>query len=72
MESEVTIPFWEKYTLSIEETALYFRIGENKLRRLISENEDAEYVLWNGNRPQIKRKKFESLINKLNSYKLYT
>ena len=63
----MTIPFWERYTLSIEEAAQYFRIGENKLRRLISENEDADYVLWNGNRPQIKRKKFENLIDKLNT-----
>ena len=67
LESVGTIAFWEKYTLSVEEAALYFRIGENKLRRLISENEDAEYILWNGNRPQIKRKKFESLIDKLNT-----
>ena len=31
----IDIPIWEKYTLSIEEAASYFRIGENKLRRLI-------------------------------------
>ena len=28
------IPVWEKYTLTIEEASKYFRIGENKLRRL--------------------------------------
>ena len=50
------------YTLSVEEAAVYFRIGENKLRRIISENRDADFILWNGNRPQIKRKKFEQLI----------
>ena len=60
------IPIWQKYTLTIEEAALYFRVGENKLRKLISENEDASYVLWNGNRPQIKRKKFEEFIDKVN------
>ena len=26
------IPVWEKYTLTIEEAARYFRIGEGKLR----------------------------------------
>lgn len=31
------IPVWEKYTLTIEEAARYFRIGEGKLRRLASE-----------------------------------
>ena len=60
------IPIWQKYTLTIEEAALYFRVGENKLRKLISENEDASYILWNGNRPQIKRKKFEEFIDKVN------
>ena len=60
------IPIWEKYTLTIEEAASYFRIGENKLRRIISENGNAEYILWNGNRPQIKRIKFEKLIDTIN------
>lgn len=59
------IPFWAKYTLTIEEAALYFRIGENKLRRLVSENKDAPYILWNGNRPQIKRMMFEKLVDSL-------
>ena len=57
------IPIWEKYTLTIEEAASYFRIGENKLRRLISEDKDAGYILWNGNRPQIKRVLFEKYID---------
>ena len=61
--SERDIPIWEKITLSVEEAAVIFRIGENKLRRIISENDDADFVLWNGNRPQIKRKKFEDYIN---------
>ena len=65
MNTTYNIPLWEKYTLSIEEAAAYFRIGENKLRRIISENENADYILWNGNRPQIKRKKFEIYIDNL-------
>ena len=43
------IPYWKKYTLSIEEAASYFRIGEGKLRKLVSDNPNAEYLLWNGN-----------------------
>lgn len=65
MSAAVTVPPWERYTLSVEEAAAYFRIGENKLRRIISENENADYILWNGNRPQIKRKKFEIYIDNL-------
>lgn len=60
------IPIWERYTLSVEEAAAYFRIGENKLRKIINEDKEADFILWNGNRPQIKRKKFESLIDRLN------
>ena len=67
MASAITIPLWERYTLSVEEAAAYFRIGENKLRKIISENENADYILWNGNRPQIKRKKFEQFVDKLNA-----
>lgn len=62
----VEIPVWEKYTLTIEEAAAYFRIGINKLRRIISEDPDADFILWNGTRAQIKRKKFEEYIDKLN------
>lgn len=65
-ESKLTIPFWERYTLSIEEAAAYFRIGENKLGKIISENKGADFVLWNGSRSQIQRKKFENYIDRLN------
>lgn len=60
------IPLWKKYTLSVEEASKYFRIGQEKLRRIINANEDAGFVLWNGNRPQIKRKQFEEFVDKLN------
>lgn len=60
------VPTWERYTLSVEEAAAYFRIGENKLRKIINEDHDASFILWNGNRPQIKRKIFEKLIDGLN------
>lgn len=61
------VPIWEKYTLTIEEAAKYFRIGENKLRRLAEENLNAGWVLQNGNRLQIKWKKFEKLIDELDA-----
>ena len=57
------VPIWEKYTLTIEEAAKYFRIGEGKLRKLAEENPSAPWVLMNGNRIQIKRKLFEKLID---------
>lgn len=61
------VPIWEKYTLTVEEAAAYFRIGENKLRQLVNEHPDAEYILWNGNRPQIKRILFGKMIDSINA-----
>ena len=61
------IPFWMKYTLTVEEAAQYFRIGEGKLRRIISEDKNADYLLWNGNRPQFKRTLFERYVDRLNA-----
>ena len=64
--SEIYVPISEKYTLTIEEASKYFRIGENKLRKLAEENLNASWVLMNGNRIQIKRKQFEKIIDTLN------
>jgi hypothetical protein len=58
------VPVWEKYTLSIEEAADYFRIGQRRLRQMVTDNPNADFVLSNGNRIQIKRKLFEQFIDK--------
>ncbi len=63
MNNNNDVPIWEKYTLTVEEAAKYFRIGESKLRKLAEENLNSGWVLMNGNRIQIKRKKFEQLID---------
>ncbi|MBS5932403.1 MAG: excisionase [Clostridiales bacterium] len=65
-ENKIDVPVWEKYTLTVEETSKYFRIGENKLRKLVDENVNANYLLWNGTRVQFKRKLFEQYIDKCN------
>ncbi|MBR6173058.1 MAG: phage holin [Eubacterium sp.] len=56
---KVDIPVWEKYMLSTEEASDYFHIGINKLRRIISLNPTAEWILWNGSHAYIKRRIFE-------------
>ena len=65
-QTENKVPIWFKYTLTIEEAAAYFRIGEVKMRHLVHENPNADYVLWNGNRAQIKRVLFEKAVDKMN------
>ena len=64
---QTDIPIWERYTLTIEEASKYFRIGENKLRRLAEENKNANLLIMNGNRIQIKRKQFEKIIDTLDA-----
>ncbi|HGD5992227.1 TPA: excisionase [Streptococcus agalactiae] len=64
---QTDIPIWERYTLTIEEASKYFRIGENKIRRLAEENKNANWLIMNGNRIQIKRKQFEKIIDTLDA-----
>lgn len=63
MAKDIVVPVWEKYSLSIEEAAVYFRIGENNIRNIINRNPDADFGFWNGNRKQIKRKLFEKYMD---------
>ena len=63
MAKDIVVPVWEKYSLSIEEAAVYFRIGENNIRNIINQNPDADFWFWNGNRKQIIRKLFEKYMD---------
>lgn len=63
MAKDIVVPVWEKYSLSIEEAAVYFRIGENNIRNIINQNPDVDFWFWNGNRKQIKRKLFEQYMD---------
>ncbi|MCO5475216.1 excisionase [Enterococcus gallinarum] len=65
--TKILIPTWEKYTMTIGEAAQYFRIGENKLRKLAEQNPPPDWVIMNGNRIQIKRKLFEKFIDQIDT-----
>jgi excisionase family DNA binding protein len=61
------IPFWKKYTLSVQEAAEYFGISDKKIRKIVDEHPNETFVLWNGTRPRIKRVQFEKYVDeKLN------
>lgn len=66
MKTERAIRFWERYVLTVEEAADYFHVGESKLRRIIDTDKGAPFLLWNGNRPLIKRTLFEKYIDQCN------
>lgn len=56
------VPLWEKATLTLEEAAEFSGIGIHKIREL-TDAKNCKFILWNGNRRLIKRKKFEEFID---------
>lgn len=62
-EGHTGVPLWEKYSLSIEEAAEYFGIGEKRLRSLLAENPGADFRLEVGTHVRIKREKFTQFLN---------
>ena len=57
------IPVWKRYALTITEAAEYYHIGENKLRMIVDEHPEADFIIMNGNRILIKRQKFEEYLD---------
>ena len=51
----------EKPCLTLEEAAIFFNIGVNKLREISNRNK-CEFVLWVGSKRLIKRKAFEAYL----------
>ena len=57
------IPYWEKYMMTLREAAEYFHIGEKKMRQIVDDNLDANFLLESGNRIMIKRRLFEEYLD---------
>lgn len=55
------VPIWEKSNLTLEEAAAYFGIGTAKLRQLTDE-ENCNFVLFNGSKRLIKRKQLDKYL----------
>ena len=55
----------DKFCLTIDEASEYFNIGEKKLRKLVSDNLDSGFIIQNGVKFLIKRKRFEDFLNDL-------
>lgn len=60
-----SVPTWEKYSLSVEEAAEYFGIGEKRLYALLHEHEGAAFILEVGSHLRIKRELFEKYLNEV-------
>ena len=57
----------DKFCLTIEEASAYFNIGENKLRKIVSDNLDSGFIIQNGVKFLVKRKQFEKFLDDLTS-----
>ena len=58
----------EKYILTIEEAAEYSGIGHNKIRDIIKDNPDLDFIIKRGGKQKqilIHRKKFENWVMQL-------
>ncbi len=65
MENQVQIK--DKFCLTIDEAAEYFNIGEKKLRKIVTENLHSDFVIQNGVKYLIKRKRFEAFLNEISA-----
>lgn len=62
---KIHIPIPQRYCLTVEEAAAYSLIGENRLRRIIDEDKNADFIIWCGRNARIKRVAFEKYLDKL-------
>ena len=65
MNNETQEQIQNKFCLTIDEAVIYFNIGEKKLRKLVSDNLDSGFIIQNGVKFLIKRKRFEDFLNDL-------
>ena len=65
MNNETQVQIQNKFCLTIDEAVIYFNIGEKKLRKLVSDNLDSGFIIQNGVKFLIKRKRFLDFLNDL-------
>ena len=63
MAGEIEVQVKDKFCLTIDEASEYFNIGEKKTRKLVAENMDSGFVIQNGVKVLIKRKRFEVFLD---------
>lgn len=67
MAISTDVPIKDKFCLTIEEAADYFNIGEKKLRKLVTEHLNSDFVIQNGVKYLIKRQRFETFLNEISA-----
>lgn len=67
MAGEIEVQVKDKFCLTIDEASEYFNIGEKKMRKLVAEHMDSGFVIQNGVKVLIKRKRFEAFLDDLSA-----
>ncbi len=62
MSSEARVEVKDKFCLTIDEASEYFNIGEKKLRKIVADNINSGFVIQNGVKILIKRRRFEDYL----------
>ena len=62
--STIEMPFWHKYTLTVPEACCYFHLGEKKMREILEDNHNADFIIMSGKRIMIKRVRFEQWLDR--------
>lgn len=57
----IDVPIWKKELLTLEEAAAYTGLGQQKLRE-ISNDETCSFVIWNGAKRLLKRRRLEQYL----------
>lgn len=61
--TKLSIAFYERYLMTVDEAAVYFHIGYKKMRSLIKDYPGAKWILYSGSRIMIKREQFEKWLD---------
>lgn len=64
------VPVWERFLLTVKEASQYFNIGENKMYKMAQDylQSDYKFIVQNGSRIMINRKKFENFLNETSAF----
>jgi hypothetical protein len=60
----IEVPIWEKFALTLPEASKYFNICESQLRKIVWANPNADYIVCNGKKYLLIRKKFEEYMTR--------
>ena len=65
MDGKPRVQVKDKFCLTIDEASEYFNIGEKKLRQIVADNINSGFVIQNGGKILIKRRRFEDYLEEM-------